>query len=100
MTAIEADTYYEFLLTPLREGRPTHTKKPASHATFLLTPLREGRRSDLHTKERTESNFYSRPCGRGDRPYIIGASDDYPFLLTPLREGRLSVHGVTSFGSS
>ena len=32
---------------------------------FLLTPLREGRRHD-QTIELASSNFYSRPCGRGD----------------------------------
>ena len=32
---------------------------------FLLTPLREGRRHD-QTFELASSNFYSRPCGRGD----------------------------------
>ena len=32
---------------------------------FLLTPLREGRQTHTpHTA--TSGNFYSRPCGRGD----------------------------------
>ena len=33
---------------------------------FLLTPLREGRRCHDQTFELASSNFYSRPCGRGD----------------------------------
>ncbi len=36
---------------------------------FLLTPLREGRRHD-QTFELASSNFYSRPCGRGDLPRL------------------------------
>ena len=78
---------------------------------FLLTPLREGRRHD-QTFELASSNFYSRPCGRGDEPLCkpVHGMDDfysrpcgrgdlrsegrwctvYGFLLTPLREGRLA----------
>ena len=33
-------------------------------------------------------NFYSRPCGRGDRRHSFGVSAPRSFLLTPLREGR------------
>ena len=33
----------EFLLTPLREGRPRSSCTSTNHALFLLTPLREGR---------------------------------------------------------
>ena len=78
----------KFLLTPLREGRrevrrnsggkqAISTHAPAGGATgaynasdlnrvgFLLTPLREGRR-ETGVKGRIKSDFYSRPCGRGD----------------------------------
>ena len=99
-----------FLLTPLREGRPLLTGWSASIATFLLTPLREGRLgmpraivipNDISTHAPAGgatpapvpmaalgSDFYSRPCGRGD-----GIAPQHPcctgvFLLTPLREGR------------
>ena len=34
---------YQFLLTPLREGRPGHTWREKRCGSFLLTPLREGR---------------------------------------------------------
>ena len=36
-----------FLLTPLREGRPTTVIFLPVAAVFLLTPLREGRRQRL-----------------------------------------------------
>ena len=36
----------QFLLTPLREGRPSHGSPKQVLKTFLLTPLREGRRVD------------------------------------------------------
>ena len=79
----------EFLLTPLREGRPPmllsqiilvkriSTHAPAGGAT------RPGSRTSF-----SRSYFYSRPCGRGD---AAQAGDYYAaqiFLLTPLREGR------------
>ena len=34
---------------------------------FLLTPLREGRRQNTIFAARRAHDFYSRPCGRGDR---------------------------------
>ena len=78
---------------------------------FLLTPLREGRPSVTRQAIRVKENFYSRPCGRGDDFVVTtkqkgaisthapagGATfnngrqfdSDGKFLLTPLREGRL-----------
>ena len=58
-------------------------------STFLLTPLREGRHF-TKCQARSRWNFYSRPCGRGDKyscAAVTSLSDI--FLLTPLREGRL-----------
>ena len=77
-----------FLLTPLREGRRARrgrccrkgkisTHAPAGGAT---------RPSCLLVKR--SGNFYSRPCGRGDRRHSFGVSAPRSFLLTPLREGR------------
>ena len=60
------DAQYQFLLTPLREGRPWWEK---------ATPCGQ--------------NFYSRPCGRGDKVRSSGRRWTCGFLLTPLREGRL-----------
>ena len=57
----------QFLLTPLREGRPRSWTRPVKSASFLLTPLREGRRSKPSPAARPRKYFYSRPCGRGDR---------------------------------
>ena len=54
-----------FLLTPLREGRPTTVIFLPVAAVFLLTPLREGRRQTERAERLTPK-----------------------FLLTPLREGR------------
>ena len=34
------------------------------------------------------SNFYSRPCGRGDGDPVYWITMQTKFLLTPLREGR------------
>ena len=100
-----------FLLTPLREGRLSalprgfcniliSTHAPAGGATFicfpitslsaltfLLTPLREGRPA-LRRAKGADVDFYSRPCGRGDRRPSASNSRFHPFLLTPLREGR------------
>ena len=78
---------------------------------FLLTPLREGRPSRRPTCNTSTAYFYSRPCGRGDKyalvthSHVIAISTHAPaggattvtpfwlrwlslFLLTPLREGR------------
>ena len=100
-----------FLLTPLREGRPSRpcsdvlavgisTHAPAGGATMSCRP-----------KWASPAHFYSRPCGRGDfaRPAMpqqkrqisthapAGGATVFRlhrpfshtrFLLTPLREGR------------
>ena len=79
-----------FLLTPLREGRRSRNRRSSARTVFLLTPLREGRpcrdagRAAAGPPISTHApaggatssgarlasasvNFYSRPCGRGDR---------------------------------
>ena len=56
-----------FLLTPLREGRLAKAALPVALIPFLLTPLREGRQAQSIRQQPVRSNFYSRPCGRGDR---------------------------------
>ena len=65
--------------------RPISTHAPAGGATctipeliekyglFLLTPLREGRRLPACAKTLCPY-FYSRPCGRGDKPNPSGNS--------------------------
>ena len=78
----------QFLLTPLREGRPRSWTRPVKSASFLLTPLREGRRSKPSPAARPRKYFYSRPCGRGDLAVCGGRGMERLFLLTPLREGR------------
>ena len=77
-----------FLLTPLREGRPMPNWSLISPRIFLLTPLREGRPPTSRASA-SFPNFYSRPCGRGDRSMINTKHVLSVFLLTPLREGRL-----------
>ena len=39
---------------------------PALPMRFLLTPLREGRPGNSRSRKTRETNFYSRPCVRGD----------------------------------
>ena len=79
-----------FLLTPLREGRHSFpvsryspfaisTHAPAGGATISSAPASGPR-----------SNFYSRPCGRGDDQAEGFCAKMAVFLLTPLREGRRS----------
>ena len=49
-------------------------------AVFLLTPLREGRPSALFCSRQIPFYFYSRPCGRGDshvRSHFVGIIDFY-----------------------
>ena len=99
-----------FLLTPLREGRPASGTISVHVSLFLLTPLREGRRVRNGERGCAPLDFYSRPCGRGDKIVIVygrgkstisthapagGATRQDlcghgvgQFLLTPLREGR------------
>ena len=55
----------EFLLAPLREGRPREKSILLPGLTFLLAPLREGRPTAVGAKPKQE-DFYSRPCVRGD----------------------------------
>ena len=79
-------TWHYFYSRPCGRGDSVALKKDGVTVQFLLTPLREGRphRQSCPDQKR---DFYSRPCGRGDtglhRPPQAGA-----FLLTPLREGR------------
>ena len=55
-----------FLLTPLREGRQIIRKYFGLPEQFLLTPLREGRQA-RQAGALCGADFYSRPCGRGDK---------------------------------
>ena len=54
---------------------------------FLLTPLREGRPVSRSVAV-VFAYFYSRPCGRGDADGVKINGNVTVFLLTPLREGR------------
>ena len=45
---------------------------------FLLTPLREGRPVRSSGRPATPINFYSRPCGRGDRSVLHHGSPKAP----------------------
>ena len=113
-----------FLLTPLREGRRPWGRRGSTQNGFLLTPLREGRHSgakrhdggiriSTHApaggatsseclRKTRRINFYSRPCGRGDRIEKGRGLHGTQFLLTPLREGRHKrrVHGRHRSGIS
>ena len=58
-----------FLLTPLREGRHSSNVCICHALGFLLTPLREGRRNRSVPGSTLILDFYSRPCGRGDKDH-------------------------------
>ena len=79
-----------FLLTPLREGRPARLAAIGQRPLFLLTPLREGRLVIQHSDIALVAISTHAPAG-GATKYAMergGWSSD-KFLLTPLREGRL-----------
>ena len=58
---------------------------------FLLTPLREGRRSPPCHYVRHGSDFYSRPCGRGDEVARATASMAY-IISTHAPAGGATYH--------
>ena len=87
---------------------------PLTQQEFLLTPLREGRPRAGGRNDGNEDHFYSRPCGRGDFVGLQLVNVDHfisthapaggatfafseewdgltKFLLTPLREGRQKI---------
>ena len=76
-----------FLLTPLREGRLRRLHFLALLHNFYSRPCGRGDRVQTVFISKLE-NFYSRPCGRGDKPRCVRGGWDVLFLLTPLREGR------------
>ena len=69
-------------------GATDHVRQLVRAEAFLLTPLREGRPSSRSPCACTGLYFYSRPCGRGDAIISSSCSPHIQFLLTPLREGR------------
>ena len=85
--ANSADSWFLFLLTPLREGRQYASNGKGNLGVFLLTPLREGR-PKMAVTIADEEGFLLTPLREGrrsaDQPWISHRS----FLLTPLREGR------------
>ena len=79
-----------FLLTPLREGRLFASTGAAASESFLLTPLREGR------PEIEQNMLYQHiisthaPAGGATATQAVTVTKTNVFLLTPLREGRPS----------
>ena len=51
---------------PAGGATPYTSTKSVNDALFLLTPLREGRPSQDGINAAKHRYFYSRPCGRGD----------------------------------
>ena len=76
----------KFLLTPLREGRRSLCAALIAGTSFLLTPLREGRPSGGNRRWPL-SDFYSRPCGRGDSRILHGVSAAFDFYSRPCGRG-------------
>ena len=77
-----------FLLTPLREGRPSPTLAAAQKLFISTHAPAGGATRSSRTGGGRRTNFYSRPCGRGDALKAAADAADDEFLLTPLREGR------------
>ena len=79
---------WQFLLTPLREGRLGDLYTCASSQIFLLTPLREGRHWPVlkHLISRVISTHA--PAGGATIGVKLDFDGQTQFLLTPLREGR------------
>ena len=86
---------WQFLLTPLREGRLGDLYTCASSQIFLLTPLREGRHWPVlkHLISRVISTHA--PAG-GATQLVRALSQICQFLLTPLREGRPCIQGSST----
>ena len=63
-----------FLLTPLREGRPVQLVKGVEDLFISTLAPAGGATSSTVPLVFTFSNFYSRPCGRGDFRYAISSS--------------------------
>ena len=61
----------EHISTHAPAGGATRARRSSGLSfSFLLTPLREGRPSTGRKRSR-RANFYSRPCGRGDLPVLL-----------------------------
>ena len=81
-----------FLLTPLREGRPAAGRdRKKNGRDFYSRPCGRGDRGRSKSR-RKGIDFYSRPCGRGDETIDALGQVKNEFLLTPLREGRRTLH--------
>ena len=82
------DEKTSFLLTPLREGRQSRIEEPCDRpCNFYSRPCGRGDRSAA-VRAGIKKYFYSRPCGRGDARREKKSLPSGRFLLTPLREGR------------
>ena len=112
VTTPSSPTSTHFYSRPCGKGDIFSLSAPRFFWGFLLTPLREGRRTidgglceecristhapaggATHHRQRPcglSENFYSRPCGRGDKKRARRRRCGGAFLLTPLREGRLA----------
>ena len=92
MEGSAANTAGVFLLTPLREGRPAAGRdRKKNGRDFYSRPCGRGDRGRSKSR-RKGIDFYSRPCGRGDETIDALGQVKNEFLLTPLREGRRTLH--------
>ena len=73
--------------------------RPCPHGqkvwNFYSRPCGRGDRSYTRVNGKV-GYFYSRPCGRGDKAMDKGQGQRKRFLLTPLREGRLGTLNISS----
>ena len=67
---------------------------------FLLTPLREGRPAQNKSGRRRKYHFYSRPCGRGDPWHACDGStfDQTDFYSRPCGRGDLLILRYNALG--
>ena len=89
-----ADSEHISTHAPARGATISPLSTLSTYASFLLTPLREGRRITA-LRSTMKTNFYSRPCERGDRTAQARIRGADIFLLTPLREGRRTTPNTT-----
>ena len=81
-------------------GATTQAVTVTKTNVFLLTPLREGRQSWRQSPSRQAPYFYSRPCGRGDKPARMGRSPAINFYSRPCGRGDPALHrNITGAGN-
>ena len=77
----------EFLLTPLREGRPLSRREGGAYVTISTHAPAGGATHAVRLFVPHDDHFYSRPCGRGDLDAIGERQDVKHFYSRPCGRG-------------